>query len=301
MLSIAVAVTVLGSALAFPSDCPNVTVIEDVTRGGWYDGCLGLTYQEDSTTAAACEEQCKADMNCSVWQMTKSGGKEKCWSGSVVHGCRSRGSDAALGNFEEDLLAGQRMQHGFIKVVSTDSKIQTIGLRHYPEKTGTQEEQIARCKDNCYTTVTCTVWQYGSDGCWVEHGPDHYKKSTTTNGTWAAGMIAGETIEHTCPPYVAPGMPWGWIIAGIVLGLLALAAIVYLLRPKPKVKKTRAVKIEPKPEPQVVYFIPQPTILIPQQSVVQVPQYQPVTTVQTMAAPTTAVQQPLLTTNTLLR
>jgi len=254
-------------AFAFPADCPNVTVIHDVVGDNWYDGCLGLDKKATVTTAAACEEQCKTDMNCSIWQMTKT----NCWSGNVVHGCRSRGTDKALGNFEEDLVAGQRLQHGFIKVVSTNSKVETVGLKHYPEKTGTEAEQIARCKNDCYTDVTCTVWQYGSDGCWVEHYTSP-AKSTSTESEWAKAMITGETIEHTCPPYVKPddGLPWGWIIAGIILGSLGSCYhLVAALQKKPKVKKTRAVKIEPKEDPKpVVYFVPQPTMLIPQQSVV---------------------------------
>lgn len=253
-------------AFAFPADCPNVTVIHDVVGDKWYDGCLGLDKKPDAKTSAACEQQCKTDMKCNIWQMTK----DACWSGNSVHGCRSRGSDKALGNFEEDLVGGQRIQHGFIKVTKENSKQETKGLKHYPEETGTQAEQIARCKNDCYTDTSCTVWQYGKDGCWVEHLPTNPKKEVVTDSEWAKGMIQGETIEHTCPPYVPEeGLPWPWIIAGIILGLLALAAIIYALQKKPKVKKTRAVKIEPKPEPApVVYFVPQPTMLIPQQSVV---------------------------------
>jgi len=258
------ALAMVGTAFAFPQDCPNVTVIHDVVGDNWYDGCLGLDKKTTITTAAACEAQCQADMNCNVWQMTK----VHCWSGNSVHGCRSRGSDKALGNFEEDLVAGQRIQHGFVKKVATISKVETIGLKHYPESTGTEAEQIARCKNDCYSDTTCTVWQYGADGCWVEHLPTNPKKETSTTSDWAKGMITGETIEHTCPPYQPEeSLPWPWIIAGILLGLAALAAIIFVLQKKPKVKKTRAVKIQPKKEP-IVYFIPQPTMLIPQQSVV---------------------------------
>lgn len=264
-----VAFLLLGTAkvaFAFPADCPNVTVLHDVVGDNWYDGCLGLDKKTTVTTANACEEQCKADMTCNVWQMTK----VHCWSGNAVHGCRSRGSDKALGNFEEDLVAGQRIQHGFVKLVAKNSKVEAIGLKHYPETTGTEAEQIARCKNDCYSDTTCTVWQYGADGCWVEHLPTNAKKETSTESDWAKGMIAGETIEHTCPPYKPEeGLPWPWIITGIILGLLALAAlaIIYGLQKKPKVKKTRAVKIEPKKEP-IVYFIPQPTVLVPQPSYV---------------------------------
>jgi len=268
-------------AFAFPADCPNVTVIHDVVANNWYGGCMGLDHKTGVKTAAACEEQCKTNMNCSIWQMTNTTG---CWSGNVVHGCRSRGSDKALDNFAEELKAGQRLQHGFIKVVKTNVKLQTTGLKHYPVTTGTQEKRIDRCKINCYTDVSCNVWQFGSDGCWVEHYTSP-AKSTSTESAWAKAMIAGETIEHTCPPYVPEegGLPWPWIIAGITLGLLALGAICFALQKTPKVKKTRAVKIEPKAAPAphheepeheeheevpLVYFVPQPTMLIPQQSVV---------------------------------
>lgn len=282
-----VLLVLLGSAFAeFPSDCPNITVIHDVVGDNWYDGCLGLDKKPDATSATACEEQCKTDMNCSIWQMTD----KACWSGNVVHGCRSRGSDSALGNFEEDLKAGQRIQHGFIKVVSTDTKKQVLNLKHYPEKTGDQATQIARCKEFCYTDVTCTVWQYGSDGCWVEHLPGNAAGSSTTNSTWAEGMLAGETIEHTCPPYEPEGLPWPWIIAGIVLALLAIIAAIVMCQKKPKVKKTRAVKIEPKPEPApIMYFVPQPTMLIPQQSMVM---QQPLISTSVIQAPTYTTAAP---------
>merc|ERR1712196_712881 len=118
------------------------------------------------------------------------------------------------------------------------------------------------------------------------------KGETSTTSEWAKGMLAGETLEHTCPPYVQPTLPWPWIIAGIVVGLLALGAIVAALQKKPKVKKTRAVKVEPQPEPVQVMFVQQPTVLVPQTSVVMqsVPQYTTVAQVApttTYAAPTT--------------
>merc|ERR1719443_1244438 len=89
-----------------------------------------------------------------------------------------------------------------------------------------------------------------------------------------------------------------YVICGIVLGLLALAALIYFLQKKPKVKKTRAIKTTPKPEPQITYFIPQPTVLIPQTSVVQVPPYQPVQqpTYTYTTAPTTATAAPIVQT-----
>eukprot|EP00746_Dinoflagellata_sp_MGD_P116507 gnl/MRDRNA2_/MRDRNA2_52354_c0_seq1.p1 gnl/MRDRNA2_/MRDRNA2_52354_c0~~gnl/MRDRNA2_/MRDRNA2_52354_c0_seq1.p1 ORF type:complete len:331 (+),score=63.59 gnl/MRDRNA2_/MRDRNA2_52354_c0_seq1:80-994(+) len=273
MSAMKVLFALLGTTLAeFPADCPNVTVLHDVVGDNWYDGCLGLHKNPDMTTATACEEQCKTDMNCSVWQMTKIGDNEHCYSGQVTHACRSRGSDAALGNFEGSLIAGQRLQHGFINVLSVNSNVETKNLMHYPEKTGTESEQILRCKQFCYTDVSCTVWQYGKDGCWIEHAPNHLAAGTDPNSTWAEGMLAGENIEHTCPPYEPEeGLPMLWIIAGSLLALAALIfVIMFCCMKKPKVKKTRAVKIEAKkePAPVLMYYVAQPTVQVPQPTVV---------------------------------
>jgi hypothetical protein len=209
-----------------------------------------------------------------------------CWSGTLAHGCLGRGTDATLQKFEEDLVAGERIQHGFIKVTATNSKMETLGLKHLREDTGDEASKIARCKEFCYSDVSCGVWQYGADGCWIEHLPQNPKGETKTDSDWAAGMLAGETVEKVCPPYKQPdGLPWPWIISGIVIGLLALGAIVYALQKKPKVKKTRAVKVEPKPEPVVTYFVQQPTVLVPQTSVVM--QSVPTYTTVAQAAPQT--------------
>jgi hypothetical protein len=260
MLSVAIFLSVLGSASA-EWYCDNVTVLHKVTRGpgSWYDGCLGLTHKSDFDSAGieGCKQQCYKDMNCSVWQVVKAGDESKCWSGSAVHACRSRGSADAAAAFQDDLLGGERIQHGFIKA-TPKTDVQVLGLRSYPEDTGDKATKVQRCREFCETTVSCTVWQFlettdqgdGVYGCWLEHAPDHLQTGfDRANGTDVI-VDEGETIEHTCPPYVKPDeLPWPWIIAGCVLGLLALVGIIYALTKKtPKVKKTRAVKIEQKPE-----------------------------------------------------
>lgn len=281
------------------STCPNITVLQEVSSG-WYDACMGLKKFPDAGTAELCKATCVDDMHCSVWQLVNNSGTPTCWSGSTFHGCLARGGTdpnaPKVEKFEGDLLAGESLQHGFVKVVSAGTA-ETMGLKHFVEKTGTDEEKLERCKKICYTDCTCTVWQYGADGCWIEHLPTFAKGETKPDSEWTKGMLGGETIEHTCPPYVEPeGLPWPWIIAGIIVALLALAAIAYFCMKKPKVKKTRAVKIEPKKDPPLVpLFIPQPTVLIPQQSVIMAPPqpviqqqfvYETVPTTQ-YAAPTT--------------
>jgi hypothetical protein len=256
MLHIAIALSVLGSAVDaydYSWTCPNYTVLES-KLSGWYDGCLGLTNQVayDTQGVSGCAEQCYKDMNCSIWQMVNSSGVQKCWSGSVVHGClaRNSGTGHPPTQFEKDLLGGERVQHGFVKVVQKN-KEETLGLKSYPEATGTDVEKAARCKVFCETDVSCTVWQYGADGCWLEHAPYNFKTGTAPKSTWNAGMIDGETIEHTCPPYVPPeeGFPWLYLILGILAALILAAILAYFLCKKPKKptpkKKTPVVR---KPE-----------------------------------------------------
>jgi len=289
----------LGSAIAAEETnftCPNITVMHSVSGDGWYDACLGLNVvPEAEGDVAKCKDACYTDMSCTIWQFIQDGDVQKCWTGSVVHGCLSRHS-SDFEKFEGDLIDGEQVQHGFIKVVSTNSKVETIGLKNYPEKSGTDDEKMTRCKEACYSDITCTVWEYATTtGCWMSHTGFQPTGETKTDSEFALAMLGGETIEHTCPPYVPPeeGLPWPWIITGIVLGLLACGAIAYFMTKKPKVKKTRAVKVEPKPQPvqMVQYFVPQPTVLIPQTSMVQVPQYQ----YQQVAAPTTTYAAPTTT------
>lgn len=276
-------------------ECWKTTVVHD-TATGWNDGCLGLDKVENITSSDDCKDVCTDDIKCSVWQWVKAKtGDLQCWTGNIVHGCQSRSGNVT--DFDsQNLIAGQRLQHGDVKVVSTDSGQETTGLKKYLEKTGTDEEKIARCKLACYTDVSCSVWQYAMDGCWYETTMkgNFTKGEVKTDSPFAKAMKNGETIEHICPPKPDDIVLGLWVIAGIVLALLALCACLYFLcAKKPKVKKTRAVKIEPKPQPQqIMYFVPQPTVLIPQTSVVQVPQYQPVVQSAPMTSYTTNVMAP---------
>lgn len=313
-MKLTVALLLITQASAFPEDCPIVTPTHDVNSDKWYGGCLGLDGPATGIdTATACEKKCKGDVKCAVWQMIKEGSTATaggCWTGYPKEGCRTRGGTVEkLKAFETDLLAGQRLQHGTPKPVNDLKGVKAEGnlLKFDFEDKESDDLKKERCKMTCYTDITCTVWQaYVKDTkftCFVEHKPDN--KMTKIGTDPVPEYIAGQQIEHTCDP--APketpaSLPWPWIIAGIVLGLLAIAAIIFFLQKKPKVKKTRAVKIEPKPTPApMMYFIPQPTMLVPQQSVVlQQPVVQqplmttqvvstgaPITTTQMTTAPTT--------------
>jgi hypothetical protein len=282
--------------------CPNVSVIHDVKTDHWFAGCMGLAFQDHLTTVEACEATCKTDMNCSVWQVVGYNNKtiKHCWLGSAAHGCRTRESPGAMWKLQHHLVAGQRLQHGFVEVLETLHGAQVVGLHHIEENPQTsdaagpdggvasQNDMIKRCKTFCYTDVSCTHWQYGVDGCWVEHygeAGDFPAQGIVRNSSWALSMVVGEIIKHTCPPYVYKYTPpWEWIITGGVLSLIALLGILYMvLKPKQKIKKTRAVKLEPieDAEQQAPFFIPQPSnMFVPQSPMLATPitaQFQPVT------------------------
>lgn len=300
MKSTAVVLAMFSSVAAgfdwYTGACPNVTLLHSVKGDGWYDMCQGLDFVPNISDAAGCKAQCHGNNFCSVWQLIDDAGV-KCWNGDIVTKCYARQDSASSKKFKGDLKDGERLQHGFIKA-TPNSKMETLGLMFLPETTGDDAIKTERCKHACYTDVTCTVWQYGSNGCWMEHLPGNTKGNTTTTSDWALAMTAGETVEHVCPPYQPPPCDFWckyktWIIVGSILALLAIAGLIFfLMQKKPKVKKTRQIipkKEEPKP---VITFIPQPTVLIPQTSVVQmatpqyVPQYAPVgTTGMAMAAP----------------
>jgi len=297
----------LNQAVAFPADCPKVSVLHDKNGEGWKNGCLGLKEYPKITSAMLCEKACKEDSNCAVWQYLKKidkpgAPKEGCWYGYPDQGCRTRGAEEikkAHGAtdfqlYEEALMAGQRLQHGTIKPIGGVKGVEVAGLtqKFTFEDKESDDLKKERCKAICYSDITCGVWQvYQKDKvftCLVEHAPNSKAGATGTDAK--PEFTDGQKIEHVCPPppkkeKPKPGLPWKYIIPGIILGLLSIAACIYSCQKKPKVKKTRAIKVEhPKPEPTpVTYFVPQPTVLIPQQSVI-------------MAQP--VVQQPLMTTYT---
>lgn len=229
-------------------------------------------------TEAGCMDQCHKDMLCSAWQWVKhENNVTDCWSGNDMHGCKSRDGD--IGTFDNALIGGERIQHGNVRVVSKNVGTETMGLKKYVEDTGNESAKITRCRLACHGDIACTTWQYAEDACWKEE-EGNPKGEVRNTSDFAKAMKYGETIEHYCAPPPEPEEPFPWLLVGlgILAGLLALGAILYyLLKKTPKVKKTRAVKITPKEEPEpvptiVTYFVPQPTVLIPQTSVIVQPQ-----------------------------
>jgi hypothetical protein len=290
--------------------CTDVTVIED-TASGWKDGCMGLTW--DNNTLAECEASCKANVNCSVWQWSGVGESSgpHCYQGVPREGCRTRPDFVAN--------AGQRLQHGAVAIVKPALGLEVMNLMSFAmDEVNAAGAKIdaSRCRQACYTDATCSVWQYGMKsgalGCWIENGVDNQQTTIDTdvkNNEFAAAVTDGEFIVHFCPvpPPVEESNTWIWL--GPLLGVLTLAAIgltIFLLQPKKKIKKTRAIKLAPAKEEVVPLWIPMPTVVVPQQQVVyqtvQQPQYvvqepQYVQQVQTYAAP---VSQPLLSSGSVI-
>lgn len=229
--------------------CAHVTIIADTKVNGWFGACQGLEKKEDINDMAACAATCKADLNCTAWRMTNvsSGAPGACFQGSIAHHCRSGGTAP------DNIMGGERLQHGEVVVVSENKALQTLGLLKMdedPDTTGNETLLIQRCKTFCYSDTYCTVWQYGQDGCHIEHIPGHKATGTSNTSDWANSMVAGETIAHMCPPVAATAAagddtPWLWIVLGIIAGVLVLGAIIVgLMKTLPGKKGKKAVDEE---------------------------------------------------------
>lgn len=295
-----------GEAVPITTDtlsCPHVTVIADTKVDSWFGNCDGLNKKEDITETAVCESTCKNDLNCTIWKMTNNsqGLPQACFQGSIAHNCRSGNGPP------KNVLASQHIQHGEVVPVKDNFGLQTLGLLKVdmdPDTTGNATSLTDRCKAFCYSDTYCTVWQYGKDGCHIEHLPYHKATGTSNTSEWANTMVAGETIKHVCPPAKKDeeaGLPWPLIICGIVAGLLGIAALLYvvLLKPKPKTKKTRDVKLakdpKPAPEPATIQYIAVPT-QPPMPMMYQQPMaYRPMTQQTIVQQPMMQMQQPMMT------
>jgi len=177
--------------------CWLTSVLRD-HADGWPGSCVGL--QQSATavaTADGCAAMCTDDVLCAVWQYTDAG---HCWWGQG--NCDAQGSGAHV-------VAGQRIQHGTVTVLSSLLDMQLMGLLHIGLfSSGEQQDHIRRCRGLCYSDTLCRYWQYGTDGCWVERRPNHvFTGQSTTDSDWARTMLAGEEVEHDCPERPAVGSP----------------------------------------------------------------------------------------------
>jgi len=304
-----------------PGACQTVpvSVIKDVQGAEkWPGACLDLKQITDAATSTytpeSCKAACLADPTCHVWQLTDA---DKCWlgvPGNYAVSCETRdGENGEPGTVlpggtqpgSHLIKAGQRLQHGSVKVVRSLSAEWVEGLYVEGLQATNATRNAQRCKEQCYSDIYCRFWQYGADGCERERKgtgvPDSPVISNTS--TAARTQIAGEIIEHSCPPPKTTPPPSHTLrnvliaLASLLLLLLLLLCIYFAFcKKESKPKKTRAVKKAVPKEPAQP-LVPVQTVQyvsVPQYSVVQQPA--PVVSSVVYSSPPVMVQEqaPLL-------
>lgn len=264
----ALAPTVLESKL----DPPN-------GQAAWPANCLGLKSQGDAKTdAAGCKAVCDSHQSCSVWQLTS---EDYCWIADdydQAESCISRADEPTF-----QAKAGQRLQHGKVNVTATvTAGTWYDGLKKVNFGTTSDAAlEAQRCKTQCYSDIYCQHWLYVKNtgnavpngkeiGCYVQN-KDSEVGSATTLPTGQTSQ--GEQISHYCPiettvpPKKEESNLWLWLLLLALLLLLLVAALIVCLlchkEPK-KEKKTRAVKVAPKKQPEVLQpLVPMPIVQQP--------------------------------------
>lgn len=334
-----------------PGPCWKVTVKRD-HAAGWPGQCLDLTKYTPSSsdvtvTAEVCQQQCVADPECSVWQFVDAGCFKgqgtKCYGrdGSSVNvtGAQrfQRGDVTVLKNMKDTWVFGLKNLGTFS---AGDAAIGADRCRDWCYS-DLNCEYWQYGKDGCWVE---TVGNLASNpliaGTSFSASEGAVSASVTGSGNEARTIDKAEYIQHTCPPAPngdnTPRIQTGQIAAtpapaadggntalyvGLAfLGLLALAIAMFCCMGSQKrksttraVKKTRAVKAAPMPEPPVaetetVPLVPlmapattvttavpmyQQAIPVVQQQVVQqqyTTQYAPLQSMQYAVAPQIAPQ-----------
>lgn len=265
--------------------CAHSTKVLEDKASGWPAKCMNLAQVQDAKitnfTAAQCSAACVKNPQCEAWQLTPVG---YCWvSIPGNRGTNCWGGEGRVSSFS----AGQRIQRGLIKQVKSLSGwwVATTGDKltgNYLKNIGVMGSSDAqknreRCRDQCYSDISCRYWQYGgagaNSGCWLEAAPSYVVPDPapmTQDSDDARTNAFGEQIDHICPapPEVAAKKKSSLmlilgIIGGVVLGLILLAVLYFALcrGTDPKPKKTRAVKIsQKKPAEQPLAMAPMPLL-----------------------------------------
>jgi len=256
-----------------PANCWKTKPIHDTHADGWPGRCRSLKKEETLTTEAECEQFCRGDARCPVWQFVKDGDVSECWLGFGVH------CDEAETSSSPDIIRAQRLLHGDVHVLKTftgQKVLNLYGIGGGLEMGADQETRINRCQAWCYSDIGCEYWQFSdATGCEVDwpimstvHGTDPSKQvqyPLTTSGTVAdASFVKGEYIQHYCPAQVgadpatsAPGASqdatapaqdsdWSfWALAALIALLVILGCLyVFMMQgqDEKKPKKTRGIK-----------------------------------------------------------
>lgn len=182
--------------------CPEVGVValEDTTStvSPWPGGCTDLV--RETNEASSCEDQCRADPTCAVWETGSDG---SCYHG-VGMNCYNSGTDR---------VQGQRLQHGNVRVLMDLTGVQILaGMTQAFDvsKVGpsgpfaTATEAAEGCKRVCYSDIYCEYWSYSSTyGCWIEDKRAAsvaypLTNDVATRSTAEATNCVGEYIQHYC-------------------------------------------------------------------------------------------------------
>jgi len=183
-----------------PTPCWETSVLEDVADG-WPGQCSGLK----ATPASGyeeCKTACKNNPWCSVWTFSAELG---CQCGQDVHFC-----DVPHGHFAGQplvtLVGGQRIQHGFVRVMKNLAGLQVSNLENLGPLPVNGSDH---CRRWCYSALDCEYWTYGLGGCWVnvpsikqvEYPLTMGPNGAQNSGQLAGNVVAGEYIQHFCPPH----------------------------------------------------------------------------------------------------
>jgi len=177
--------------------CWKSTVLDD-TANGWPGTCRGLAFDKGVDSPEGCQKRCTEEVYCSVWQFT--GGE--CWRGTAIHCDWGTGEEPAPG------VSAQRMQMGDVRVLQQLSSVQVLNLYEIKHGKMPVEDAVRQCQLWCYSEVLCQYWQYVEDSCFVEAPrlsgwPVEYPltaKGISSTSWVATHLIAGEYIQHFCPP-----------------------------------------------------------------------------------------------------
>lgn len=207
---------------ATAAGCWYTTVVQDHANG-WPGQCDGLTEQVNqavngtvaAVTQQECSDACVRDAACTTWVFKTDSAvvptATHCWIGAGNH-CFQANTVATT-----VVTAAQRIQRGNVRVLKDMQGYQVLNLANLGvfQAAESSADGAQRCQNWCYSSIYCNYWSYAADGCSVETQANAAAYPLTTagvaqNNAYTTGQVAGEYIQHYCPPVtttVAPAVP----------------------------------------------------------------------------------------------
>eukprot|EP00929_Paragymnodinium_shiwhaense_P008251 TRINITY_DN112197_c0_g1_i1.p1 TRINITY_DN112197_c0_g1~~TRINITY_DN112197_c0_g1_i1.p1 ORF type:complete len:490 (-),score=102.18 TRINITY_DN112197_c0_g1_i1:55-1464(-) len=190
-----------------PSRCWKVEVLKDSAQG-WPAQCDGLQ-EMPGLDIDQCEESCRQDPMCGVWQFRRSG---QCFQGEGLQ-CDT----PAAAGVPVPVVKAQRLQHGDIRVLKDMAGWEVLNLRSvgFLSSSDDPNDGAIHCRALCYSKLFCEYWQFGITGCYIEDpkstmlgletkGQAQYPLTTEDGATQTsdfAQSAVGEYIQHICPAH----------------------------------------------------------------------------------------------------